>query len=146
MPIISFTAGDALQTTTVDAGIYPMEISEIDGPKASKSGNSVNFFVTMRIADGKYAGKEFTICFCSGVSQASVLGGMQFVPQSTFLQIEAAIQNRKVEPVARPDFDTDSLLHQPFDGQIAVSTEDGKLINTITGYLPAGSGKSAPSF
>jgi hypothetical protein len=141
MPIIQFTAADALQTAMVDAGIYPMQITEIDGPKTSKSEKSINFFTTFRIVDGSFAGKEFTICFNSAVNQASVLGTMQFVPLSTFLQIEAAVKKQKIQVAARPDFDTDALLNQTIDVQVAVDTVDGKLVNTLVGFLPAGSPK-----
>lgn len=146
MPIISFTPADALQTTMAEAGNYNAVISQIEGPKQSQSQKSLNFFVTFRVTDGPLAGKEFTICLNSGMNNASILGGMQFMPANAFLQIEAAILNKKVEPVARPDFDTDTLINKPLTLGIAVSTDEGKLLNVINSFLPYGSTQGAVPF
>lgn len=146
MPVISFTPADALQTVTVPAATYGAELVKIEGPKPSSSGKSVSFFVDMQITqEGKFKGKEFTIALNSETSNASLLGTMQFFPQSTFLEIDGAIQNKPVEPL-NVDLDTDELLHKPLDIIVGVATVEGKLINIINGFLPAGSGKSGPGW
>lgn len=146
MPVISFTAADALQTSLAEQGNYNAILSKIDGPKASQSQKSVSFYVDIRITEGPLAGKEITICLNSGVRNASILGGMQFLPQATFLQIEAAILNKKVEPVPRPDFDTDTLLNKPLAISLGVGTDEGKLMNIVNCFLPYGSVQGAVPF
>lgn len=145
MPVLSFTPADALQTVLVEPGTYTAEISLID-TKASKSAKSVNYFTDIQIVqDGKYKSKELRITLNTETTQASLLGTMQFFPDNTFLIIDAAIRNAKVEAVNK-QLDTDDLLHKPFDVVIGVATVDGILINTINGFLPAGSGAAQPGW
>ena len=148
MAIIDFTAGDALQTVLPDAGIYPAIAEKIDGPKASGSGKSISFFSVIRITEGKYIGKEFKPVFNSGTSENSMLGSMQYMPQSMLLQLEAAQNGTKVEPVARPGFDTDNLLNKPFCIQIAIqpNKEGGNLLAQIVAFLPQGADKVQSPF
>ena len=145
MAVIQFTPADALQTTLVEAGVYPSKISKIEGPKASSSGKSNNYFVNIQITDGKYKGKERTIVMNSETNSPSLLGEMQFYPDSFFLTLEAAIKNKKVEAIAQA-LDTDTLIDQPFDAQWAVATVEGRLINTIVAFYPAGYAAKAPAF
>src|ERR1700757_4431771 len=116
MAIIQFTPADALQTTTVTPGIYPSEISRIEGPKKSKTGKSNHYFVDIRITDGKYKGKETTISFNTETNSPSLLGDMKFFPISYFLQVDSAINGREVKP-EEYQLDTDSLIYKPFDTQ-----------------------------
>lgn len=148
MPIIDFTPADALQTVTMDAGIYPAVISKIDGPKASASQKSVTFWVDVRLNEGRYAGKELRLAFNSGTKDNSMLGTQQFVPQAMFLQVEAAQNGTKVEPIARPGFDTDTLINKPFCVQIGVTpnADGGGLLNQILGFLPVGADKISNPF
>lgn len=145
MAIIQFTAGDALQTVMAEAGNYPMIIPEIDGPKASSSQKSVSYYVKFVVTEGPLQGKEWTVAFNSGTKNQSVLNGMQYVPQSTFLALDAAINGTKVEPVAKA-LDTDSLLNKPFTGIVAVQTDEGKLVNVITGFLKSGAAAAGTPF
>lgn len=145
MAVINFTPADALHTTVVPAGIYPSQIVKIDGPRPSKSGKSVGFYVDIQITDGPYNGKEKTIAFNSEMDSYSLLGDMQFYPQSSLLLIDAAINNKKVEPVNYA-LDTDDLVMKPFDAQWGVETVEGRLINTILNFYPEGYGKSVPTF
>ena len=146
MPVISFTPGDALQTVVVEAGIYLAEIIKIDGPKPSSSGKSVSYFTDFRITSPpKYKGKELTIVLNSETNSVSQLGSMQFFPQSMFLAIDAAINNKKIEAVDQA-LDTDNLLHKPLDIVVGVVTVEGRLINCINNFMPAGSGQSVTPF
>ena len=145
MAVINFTAADALQTVVVEVGVYPSQIVKIEGPKASSSGKSVNYFVDVAITDGKYKGKERTIVFNSESNNASLLGEMQFYPQAYFLQVDAAINNKKVEAKDYP-LDTDTLVNAPFEAKWGVATVDGRLINTIDAFYPVGYSASAPAF
>jgi hypothetical protein len=145
MAVIQFVPADALQTTVVEAAIYPSEVSKIDGPKASASGKSSSYFVDITIIDGKYKGKTRTITFNDGTKSPSLLGEAQFYPVAYMLQLDSAISGRKVVP-ENYYLDTDSLLHKPFDAAWGVATEDGHLFNTINAFHPKGYGASAPAF
>ena len=145
MAVINFTASDALQTTIVQPGYYPSEISKIEGPKASKSGKSNHYFVDIRITEGPYKGKETTVSFNTETNSPSLLGDMKFFPVSYLLQVEAAITGVAVQP-ADHQLDTDNLSLKPFDTQWVVATVEGRLINDVVAFYPAGYGKTAPSF
>ncbi len=143
MAVIQFTESDVLQTTVIEAGIYPCEVPVIKGPQKSASGKSVSYFTDIVITEGKFKGKTRTIVFNSETSSYSLLGDMQFYPQAAMLDLKAAIDNAPKEPC---NLDTDLLLHKPFDAQWAVETVEGKLINTIVNFYPAGYSNSVPKF
>ena len=145
MSIINFTPADALQTLMVEPGIYTCEIVEIDGPKPSASKKSIHYFVTFRITEGKYKGKEKTVAFNTETLSTSVLGSMQFTPHSSLLLIDAAINNKKVEAIDYA-LDTDDLMEKPLDVQWGVVTVEGILINTLINFYTAGYGATAPGF
>lgn len=138
MPIIQFTQGDKLASLIMDKGIYPAVIKEIPTATASGSGKSVSYFVDITVTgEGKYAGKELRVAFNSGVSNRSMLGGLQFEPVRSFLTIYAAQKNMKMEEVPL-EFDTDDIIG-PIDIQVDHDTTDGQLSNIITAFLPRGS-------
>ncbi len=143
MAVIHFTDADVMVTTTVAASIYPSEVSKIDGPKKSSSGKSNSIFVDITITDGPYKGKTRTVVFNDETGSPSILGEMQFYPQAYMLQLFAATENGK--PSAGPR-DTDNLLHKPFDAVWGVHTVEGRIINVINGFHPAGYGKDTPTF
>src|SRR5215472_9782885 len=145
MPIIAFTAADALQTTVVPANIYPSQVVSIAGPKNSSSGKSVNYFVDIEITEGKYKGKTRTVIFNSESSNANLMGDMQFFPQSDFLMLDSVINGRDIEPKDYA-FDTDSILHKPFDAAWGVETVNGHLVNVINSFHTKGYGAQAPGF
>lgn len=146
MPVLSFTPADALSTVVVENGTYTATIVKIEGPKASQSGKSNNMFFTFQIVqEGKYKGKELDIIINSEMDSASVLGSACFFPQAVILQIDAAIKNKKVE-IANTSIDTDDLMDKPLDIVVAVSTVEGKLINVVNNFLPAGSGLQQPGW
>jgi len=145
MPVIQFSPADALQTTVVPANIYPSQIASITGPKNSSSGKSVHYFVDIEIIEGQYKGKTRTVIFNSESNNISMLGDMQFFPQSYFLLVDSAINGREVKAVDYA-FDTDSVLHKPFDAAWGVETVEGHLVNVINSFHPKGYGAQAPSF
>ncbi len=146
MAVLSFTAGDALLTLTVEAGIYLADFAKIEGPKPSTSGKSVSYVGTLRIlSSGKFKGKEIDVMFNTGTKSASLLGTMNFFPAASFIEIDAAISNKKVDAVDM-NIDTDNLVGKPFAVSIGVTTVEGKLTNTVNGFLPAGAEKNGPSF
>jgi hypothetical protein len=145
MAVINFTPADALQTTTVQPGIYPTEVSQLVGPKASKSGKSNSYFVDIRIVGGQYKGKEKTIVFNTETNSPSLLGDMKYFPIAYLLQLDAAINGHKAEAVDY-QMDTDNLLLKPFDSQWIVATVEGNLVNDVVAFHPAGYGTSAPTF
>ena len=137
MPIISFTPADALAGIMLEVGNYPAEIVEIDGPKQSASQKSVGFWTKFHLTVGPLKGKELLVVYNSGTRNTSLLGDLQFSPISDFLRIEAAILKKKIEVIARPDFDTDKLLHKPLTLVIGVAPkDDGSLGQIVNGYLP----------
>ena len=142
MPVISFTDADKLAGKVIsEKGNYPVQITEIDGPTASKSGKSVSFFVTIAVTAGKYMNKELRIALNTESTNSSILGSMQWFPHNTFLKIAAAIKKIKFDDVLL-DLDTDELLNKPFEVTIDVmpNAETGELMNVITAFLPAGAG------
>lgn len=145
MPVIRFVAADALQTTTVENGIYPSQIVKIEGPKASGSGKSNSIYVDIQITEGKYKGKVKTVAFNDGIKDMFAPGSMQMEPQSKLLLVDSAISGRKVEAVDY-QLDTDNLMNKPFDSQWVVATEEGQLHNHVTNFFPAGYGARQPSF
>lgn len=145
MAVIKFTAADALQTTVVPANIYPSQVSSITGPNRSTTGKSVNYFVDIEIIDGQYKGKVRTVIFNSESNNISLMGDMQFFPQAYFLMLDAAINSRDIK-AEDYDFDTDSILHKPFDAAWGTQTADGHLVNVINSFHPKGYGAAAPAF
>jgi hypothetical protein len=145
MPIIHFTAADALQTKVIDAGIYASEVSKIEGPKKSASGKSFSYFFDISVVDGLYKGKTRTIVFNTESNSPSLLGEMQFYPVSHLLQLDSAITGREVTP-ENYELDTESLLHAQFDAKWDVATNEGHLFNVINSFHPKGYGADAPAF
>lgn len=139
MPVIQFTEADKLAGRLMDKGPATVQITEIDGPRASQSQKSVNFFVTLQVTSGKFQSKEFSICINSETKEPSLLGTMQFYPQVTFAKISAAIQNVKFDDLPIGSIDTDALLNKPFDVIIGQETVTGNIINTVgSSFYPAG--------
>lgn len=145
MAVIQFTPADALQTTVVPPDIYPSEITQITGPQKSSSAKSVNYIVDIAITAGKYKGKTRTVMFNSEMNNISMMGDMQFFPQSYFLVLDSAISGREVKAEDYM-FDTDSILHKPFDAAWGVQTVDGHITNVINSFHPKGYGATAPGF
>jgi hypothetical protein len=146
MAVLSFTPADAMQTILVEAGTYPSIISKIEGPKAAKSGKSNNIIVTVQIADGKYKGKEKDIMLNSEFDTMQDMdNGMRFYPFNTILEIEAAVNNHKVEPVMK-NIDTDELVNRPVATNWSVVTIGGKLENVINAFRPISEVGSGPTF
>ena len=143
MAIITFTDADAMQTTVVEPGIYPSQVTKIEGPKASKSGKSNHYFVDIQISDGKFKGKEVTVSFNTETNSPSILGDMKFFPVSYLLQLDIAIN---VGERKGRQLDTENLLFKSFDSQWTVQTVEGRLVNDIVAFHPAGYGATAPSF
>ena len=52
MPIISFTPKDKMAAVTLEAGYQTVTVEEIDGPKGSKSGQSINWFTRFIVSGG----------------------------------------------------------------------------------------------
>ena len=146
MPIIHFTPADALQTKVVQPAIYKCEVSDFQGPKKSSSGKSLHYFADIMITDGEWKGKTRTIVFNTETSSPSLLGEMQFYPVSYLLQLQAAVEGKDDVDAIEQDLDTDSLLHSPFDCAWGTATVEGRLINVINSFHPAGYGESVPAF
>jgi len=145
MAVIRFTPADALQTTVVENGVYPSIVSKIEGPKASTSGKSNNYWLDIQITDGKYKGKEKTVCFNTEMRSASLMGDMPIFPDSQFLVLDSAISGRVIEAVDY-QIDTDTLVNKPFDCQWTVETVEGRLVNNIVNFFKAGYGSTVPAF
>jgi hypothetical protein len=107
----------------------------------------MNFFLDIEITgSSKFKGKTKTIALTDGSDSASLLGTMDWMPQSAMLDIKQAITGRdKMELVNEP-FDTDSLLREPFVSKWVVATVEGKLVNSIVGFFPVGYDEQQPTF
>lgn len=145
MPIIQFSEADKLAGATMDKGGYPAIIAEIAAPQASKSGKSVTYWATFRIAAGKYEGKELRVGFNTETNSSSILGTAQFMPAGNLLMVAAAVQKINFEDVPL-NVDTDSLVNQPLDLMISPETSEGNLVNRIDVFLPSGSSSAASPF
>ena len=145
MAIINFTPADAMQTIVVETDYYPTQIIKLEGPTKSSSGKSFNYFADFAITDGKYKGKERTIIFNTESNEPFNPGGMQMLPQSYLLQIDAAINNKKIEAVNFA-LELDTLVMKPFDAQWVATISEGNAVNQIVSFHPTGYAATAPAF
>lgn len=147
MAVIQFTESDKLAGKLMEKGGQTVQITEIQGPTASKSQKSVNFFTTLKVVKGPFMNKEIQVCFNTETKNVSLLGSMQFFPHRDLLKIKAAIEGVKFDEVGL-NLDTDALLNKPFDVIFGVepNADGGELVNTVTGFFPEGkaSGSSTP--
>lgn len=147
MPIINFQPSEILASMLMDNGSYTGEFIDIKAPVKSKSGNSTNIWSDFTVTSGKYTGKMFTLCFCDGMSSASLLGQNMFFPKSYLSHVIYAITGEKLDPQQSSNVDSDTLLNKSVDFKIAqVVNSDGQMGNMITDFLPAGSANKAPAF
>lgn len=132
MPIISFTPADMLQATTIsEVGWFTFVVDDIKGPVESAKGGSQNYEMFASIVDHpKWTGKQIKTIF-----NTKMMGNA--VP---FLS--AALL---VKPEPGVSYDLDETKGKKFDGKLGTRPYDGRLINEITDYLPAGEGKNAPA-
>lgn len=144
MPIISWTAGEILQSKPIEAGVYPGELMKYDGPKRSQSGKGINLFLTFRITDGPAVNKELTVACSSGVRSASMLGDLYFVPMSTVAYFAAAVNGKPAPDESDGQAEIDELMHKPLNLIVGVSTVEGKILNPILGYQPFGTSQQPP--
>lgn len=138
MPIVSFTPGDALNSVLLKDDSYTGEIVEIKPPTRSSSDKSLLYWGTVVITQGEFKGKEFTICFCTGTKDPSVLGKNMFLPYSEMLVIQSVLEGEALAPTSK-QFDTDDLLNREMDLKIKKTiNNDGMPCNLITAWLPVG--------
>jgi hypothetical protein len=142
MPILNFTPADKLATIVVESGWYTGQLESIDGPKKSGSGKSFNFFNDIKIIEGPFKEKTIPFNMTSGSDKSSVLGTMQWNPHTKFMEIAAAVLNCTLDEVPL-NLDTDTPLHRPFDFKVEKGIYEGVVMNTISGFLPAGKGAGA---
>src|ERR1700733_12008437 len=124
MSIIRFTEADRLAGTTMEKGGYTFQITEIDGPRASQSQRSINYFVTIRCTEGKYINKELTLLFNTEMRERSLMGTQQFFPTRDFMLISAAQQSKKLDEISL-DIDPEDLKNVSFDAMVDAVTADG---------------------
>ena len=145
MSIIEFNEGDRLQSQIADIGWYSARITEME-IKASKQQTSINYWTTFTIDGPKFRGKEIKICYNSASNGSSILGSMHMVPHSDILKVFAAVQNVPLKDV-NLQVDTDTLMDKPIDIKLDTAMGDGRPMNILVDYLPAGKGTGAkPSY
>ncbi len=142
MPILKFTPADLLASEVIESAYYTAEVSSIEGPKASGSGKSINFFVDFSIVEGRYAGKTLRVAFSTGSTNPSLLGVMQWFPYTHFPTLYAAAMAIKDRAKIPLEFDSEEMLHKRLDIRVEKTIADGIPINTIVGFLPAEAGKA----
>lgn len=139
MAVIQFSEADKLAGRLMDKGPATVQVTEIDGPRASTSQKSLNYFCTLQVTKGPYTSKEFTICINSETKDPSLLGTLMFYPQLTFAKMIAAIRGVKYEDMPTGTIDTDEVLNKPFDVIIGQETVGGNIINTVgNSFYPPG--------
>ncbi len=145
MPILSFSPKEKLAGAILPAGYYSFVITNIGEPKASGSKKSFNMRGQFTvIEDEKYEEKEMEIIFNTSeqMRAPSVLGSMYLMPKSYIMFLAAAALECSVDEIPEKDFDTDSIKGLKFDGKVEKIISDGIPINTISSFLPYGSGKA----
>lgn len=147
MPLISFTDGDVMLAVVADAKWYRTSIVKIDGPTASSSGKSINFFFDFRIdGDEKYNGKECRVAFSSGSNAPSLLGNLMWFPTAHIRSVIAAVKRIPALQVPKAGNELDDLLNQPLDCKWDVVLVDGAPTNVISAFLPEGTSVQKPAF
>lgn len=140
MPLLDFTEGDRLSSLIVPTAWYTLELTEIDGPKAAKSQNSMNIFLKAQVVKGQYQGKVFDILVNNAFKNMTILGSQQFFPFA-WLNFDLAAAINKIAKDAVPlRLDTDTLLRKPFDAKIEKAIYEGVPTNTFLMVLPEGKG------
>lgn len=137
MAVIRFTESDKLAGKIIEKGYYPAVLTKLEGPQASASKKSINYFGTFRIIKGSFMNKEFDIAFSSGSNSSSILGTMQWTTHRDLMKVEAAALNVKYDDVPL-DLDTDTIIDKPLTISVDTATSEGNLMNFITGWYPAG--------
>lgn len=131
MPKISFTPADILKGKLLDAGWYGAKIVKVaDDWSPSADKQSSNLKVTYEIKGT--GGKEIDHTFNS-----KAIGMM--------IPLLSAIKGHEIKPEAM-EFDSKELLGKDIDVNVIQDTYNGMLNNKVTGYLPAGKGKSAQTY
>ncbi len=141
MSILKFNEKDFLVAKVMPAGYYSFEVVEIGEPRKSSSDKSFNIFSKFRvIEDEHYNDKELKITFNTGMDNSSTLGTMYFMPHTMLLYLAAATAGTELDEVPK-DLDTESLKGLKFDGKVEKVISDGIVLNTISSFLPFGSGR-----
>ncbi len=145
MAILKFTQKDKMASAIIPAGYFSFKVVELAEPRKSSSGKSFNIFARfVVIEDEKYEGKELTITFNTGMNNPSIMGTMHLMPHTYIQQLAAATAECDILEVP-DDLDTDSLKDLKFDGKVERVINDGVVLNTISAFLPYGSGKAKES-
>jgi len=131
---------------TMPKGLYKMEITEIDGPKAAKSQKSINYFVKMKVVEGDFLNKELTIILNTATKTASQLGDTVMYPERDFMRIYAATKGLKTLDDVPETYDTDELMHVPFEADISLDIIEGNPTNLVRGFYTAGTAGKAMAF
>ncbi len=142
MSILKFTAADKLASTVIDSGWYTGCLDSIEGPKASSSGKSVNFFNDIKITQGPFAEKTIPFAMSTGSDRSSLLGSMQWNPHTKYMEIWAAVYGKTLAEVPE-SFDTEELLHKEMDIKVEKIIAEGIPMNVILGFLPKGKAAAA---
>lgn len=141
MAILKFTAKDKLASAVMPDGYYSFEVVEVGEPVKSGSGKSFNIRSTFRvIEDPTFAGKELKITFNTGMDAASVMGTMYLMPHTAIPHLAAAIGNIPIGEVS-DELETTAIKGK-FDARVHKTISDGVVLNTVSGFLPYGEGKS----
>lgn len=130
MPIINFTTADILRQKLIDEGWYGVKITAINGPKAAKTGNGVNFEVDFTLDDKSPApGKVVTRVFNSSLI-------------SMMIPLVAACRGVSVEDIKENfSLDTTELLGKDIDVKLIKDLYEGRWNNKAEGgFLPKGMG------
>jgi hypothetical protein len=130
MPIISFTTADILRSKLVDEGWYPAKVTEIQGPVASKAGDSHNFILRYTLGEKSPApGKIIEEYFNSKAMGRMIplVAACKGQDASSIIDAGAAFQ-----------LDTDEIFGKEFDLKVIREQFEGQWNNKAGGYLPKG--------
>jgi len=145
MAVVKFSQKDILMSKQLDPNFYTFVVTKADPVRASTSGKSINFDITMELAKGPFTGKEHVITFNTGMNSGSILNSRQYEPHTRLMDLDSAL-NSKPKASEPYDVDTDTFVGKKFDGKVAYDIVDGNPQMKITVFVPEGKGGEAAPF
>lgn len=128
MPVINFTKADVLRSRNLESDKwYSWQIARVEGPKASKGGDSYNYTVVLSLIDHspETDGKEINRMYNTKAI-------------SMMIPLIAAVKGINQDEIEADKFtfDLDELVGKKIDGKHKLENYEGSLIPKVEEYLP----------
>jgi hypothetical protein len=143
MAVLKFTAKDKMASKVMPDGYYSFEVVDIAEPTKSSTGKSFNLHSRFRVIDDPtFEGKELKIAFNTNMDSPSVMGTMFLMPHNMIPHLAAAVGSIDLDDVPE-ELDTVTLKGGKFDAKVHKTIAEGIPVNTMSNFIPYGSGKEA---